>query len=148
MYSAHGWANIWPSYKNDDTVDDLLDDDKMEALRTQIAARIQQLGLDRTAARIYPNPFAEIRALNYETHLWLSGSNNHAQWHEAIVDLFSYIATVAPGSYGLLYTENDDDREHPNHFRVWVLARGAFVERGDPFLSLHFPVVEDPTSGT
>jgi Immunity protein 7 len=148
MYSAHGWATISPSYKNDDTVDDLLDDDKLEVLRTQIADHIQRLGLDRTEARMCPNPFAEIRALNYETHLWLSGCNNHAQWHEAIVDLFSYVATVAPGSYGLLYIENDEDPEHPNHFRVWVLARGALVERGDPFLSPHFPVVEDPASGS
>jgi hypothetical protein len=140
MYAVHGWATIWPTYKNDDTVDDLLD--QMDALRDQIADRIQHLGLDRTEQRM--NPFAEIRPLNNEIHLWLSGNNNHAQWHEAIMDLFSDIANVAPGSYGLLYTENDEDPEHPNQFRVWVLARGAFVERGDPFLSPRFPVVEDP----
>lgn len=142
MYSVHGWATIWPSYKNDDTVDDMLDDDQMDALRRKIADHIQELGLNRTEQQM--NPFAEIRALNYTTHLWLSGSNNHAVWHEAIMDLFTYIATVAPGSYGLLYIENDEDPQHSNHFRVWVLARGAFVERGDPFLSPHFPVVEDP----
>lgn len=140
MYSAHGWATIWPSYKNDDAVDDLLD--HMDALRDQIADHIQQLGLDRTEQQM--NPFAEIRPLNNELHLWLSGNNNHAVWHEAIMDLFSYIANVAPGSYGLLYTENDEDPKHPNQFRVWVLARGVFVERVDPFLSPHFPVVEDP----
>lgn len=144
MYSVHGWATIWSSYKNDDTVDDLLDDDKLDALRNQIAERIQHLGLDRSEQRIHPNPFAEIHTLNYETHLWLSGSNNHAQWHEAIMDLFRYITDIAPGSYGLVYIENDKDPEHPNDFRVWVLARGAFVERGDPFLSPHFPVIEDP----
>src|SRR5690348_3445639 len=116
MYSTHGWATIWPSYKNDDAVDELLDDDKMDALRNQIADHIRQLGLDRTDQRM--NPFAEIRALNYETHLWLSGSNNHAQWHEAILGVFSYIADVAPGSYGSLYIENDEDPERADHFRV------------------------------
>lgn len=142
MYSVHGWATIWPSYKNDDTVDNMLDDDQMDALRRKIADHIQELGLNRTEQQMHP--FAEIRALNYTTHLWLSGSNNHAVWHETIMDLFTFLATVAPGSYGLLYVENDEDPGHANRFRVWVLARGAFVERGDPFLSPHFPVVEDP----
>jgi hypothetical protein len=140
VYSVHGWATISPSYKNDDTVDDLLD--HMDELRGQIADKIRHLGLDRTDR--WTNPFAEIHALNYATHLWLSGSNNHPRWHETIMELFTYIATVAPGSYGLLYVENDEDTEHPNQFRVWVLARGALVERGDPFLSPHFPVVEVP----
>jgi hypothetical protein len=115
----------------------------MEALRDRIADRIQHLGLAR-ADRSVKNPFAEIRALNNETHLWLTGNNNHAVWHRAIIALFRYIADVAPGSYGLLYTEDDEDPEHPNQFRVWVLARGTLAERGDPFLSPHFPVVEDP----
>lgn len=144
MYSVHGWATISPSYRNDDALDDLLDDDKMDALRDQIANYIRELGLDRTEQRM--NPFAEIYDLNYETHLWLTGSNNHATWHQAIMDLFNFIADKAPGSYGLLYVENDEDAEHPGHFRVWVLARGALVEHGDPFLSPHFSVVEDHTS--
>jgi hypothetical protein len=146
MYSAHGWATIWPSFKNDDSVDDLLEQERLEALRDQIAAHIQHGGLERTEGRM--NPFAEIRTLNNEMHLWLSGNNNHAQWHEAIVDLFHYIASVAPGAYGLLYTMNDEDAAHPNQFRVWVLARGALVERGDPFLSPYFPTVEDLASGS
>jgi hypothetical protein len=140
MYSAHGWATIWPSEKNDDAADDVLD--QMDALRDQIANHIQQLGLSRPEQGMR-NPFAEMRALNNATHLWLSGNNNHAVWHEAILDLFRYIANVAPGSYGLLYTEDDEDSEHPNQFRVWVLARGILAERGDPFLSPHFPTVED-----
>jgi hypothetical protein len=127
-------------------VDDLLEHDRMDALRDQIVAHIQHVGLERTEQRM--NPFAEIRKLNNEMQLWLSGNNNHAQWHAAIVDLFHYIANIAPGSYGLLYIENDEDPEHRNHFRVWVLARGALVERGDPFLSPHFPIVEDVAGGS
>ncbi len=67
MYSVHGWATISPSYRNDDALGDLLDDDKMDALRDQIANYIRELGLDRTEQRM--NPFAEIRDLNSETHL-------------------------------------------------------------------------------
>jgi hypothetical protein len=145
MYSAHGWATIWPSFKNDDAVDDLLEQERMDALRDKVAKYIQQVGLERT--KEHRNPFAELRTLNNEMHLWLSGNTNHATEHETIVDLFHYIATVAPGAYGLLYTMNDEDAAHPNHFRVWVLARGTLVERGDPFLSPYVPSVEDvPTS--
>ena len=51
---------------------------------------------------------------------------------------------ITPGSYGLLYTLDDEDAAHVNAFRVYVLARGALVERTDPFLSPFVPVVEDP----
>jgi hypothetical protein len=145
VYSAHGWATIWPSVKNDDSVDDLLEPERMDALREQIAAHIQHVGLERTDQQM--NPFAEIRALNNEIQLWLSGNTNHDSDHEVIVGLFHYIADVAPGAYGLLYTMNDEDAVRPNHFRVWVLARGALVERSDPFLSPYFPTVEDLSSG-
>jgi hypothetical protein len=141
MYSVHGWATIWPSYKNDDALDAMLD--QMDALSAQIAEHILHLGLDHGETRA--NPFAEIRPLNNEIHLWISGNNNHAVWHDAVIALFSYIAQVAPGSYGLLYVEDDEDAEHPNQFRVWVLARGTLVERSDPFLSPRIPVVEDPS---
>jgi len=146
MYSAHGWATIWPSFKNDESVDDLLEQERLEALRDDIAAHIERAGLKRTQE--HDNPFAEILPLNNEMHLWLSGNTNHATEHTAIVELFHYIAEVAPGAYGLLYTRNDEDATHPNHFRVWVLARGTLVERGDPFLSPYFPDVEDLASGS
>ena len=64
------------------------------------------------------------------------------------MELFYHIASVASVTYGLLYTMNDEDAAHPNQFRVWVLARGALVERGDPFLSPYFPAVEDLASGS
>jgi hypothetical protein len=75
--------------------------------------------------------------------LWLPGNTNHATEHETIVDLFHYIANPAPGAYGLLYTLSDQDAACPNHFRVWVLARGTLVERGDPFLSPYVLSVDD-----
>jgi hypothetical protein len=95
VYSAHGWATIWPSFKNDDAVDDLLEREQLEALRDQIATPVQQFGLERTEEQM--NPFAEIRSHSNETHLWLSGNTNHATEHEAIVGLWS-CSTTSPAS--------------------------------------------------
>jgi hypothetical protein len=65
MYSAHGWASIWPSYKNDDSADDLLDTDKMDALREKIGDYIKQLGLERMERA---NGFAEVGYLKRLTY--------------------------------------------------------------------------------
>ena len=65
-----------------------------------------------------------------------------------MVNLFQYIAKIAPGSYGLLYIRDDEDHlrgnDYENCFRVWRLCRGTLIELDDPFLSPAIPVVEDP----
>jgi hypothetical protein len=38
-------------------------------------------------------------------------------------------------------SSKDEDVAHLNQFRLWVLARGAFVERRDSFPSPQFPDV-------
>jgi hypothetical protein len=55
------------------------------------------------------------------------------------------IAEKLPGSYGLLY-EQDDEMPvppGPNAFRGRVLARGRIELRLDPFLSPSIPTTED-----
>ncbi len=58
--------------------------------------------------------------------------------------LFASFARVAPESYGLPGTRDDEDPAHEQAFRVFVLARGTLAERADPFLSPFVPSVEDP----
>ncbi|NOU92933.1 hypothetical protein GC093_06750 [Paenibacillus sp. LMG 31456] len=47
------------------------------------------------------------------------------------------------GSYGLLYTQDDEDVEDNNKFVVWKLTRGILTREKDSFLSPYIPVVED-----
>src|SRR5262249_28929453 len=88
-----------------------------------------------------------VDVMNGQAHLWTAGCKNHATTiGQELLGLFHFIARVAPGSYGLLYTLDDEQPAHNNAFRVYVLARGALTEQADPFLSPFVPVVEDPYS--
>ncbi len=74
------------------------------------------------------------------------GLRNHR--YEPVVDLFRWMASELPYSYGLLYVHDDEDihrgAERDNEFRVWRLARGEFGEFADSFLSPYIPTVEPP----
>ncbi|QKS45332.1 hypothetical protein HUB94_13595 [Paenibacillus cellulosilyticus] len=86
----------------------------------------------------------ELKAINRQYHLWLSGLNNHEPTSKYDpVEIMQTIGVMAPGSYGLLYVYNDVNEQLSNVFRVFVLARGCVKERDDPFLSPIIPVVAD-----
>ena len=82
--------------------------------------------------------------------VYVHGLRNHAR--PAILHLFEAIARTAPGSYGLLYVRDQEDRRgagYDDSFRVWRLAHGQLTEEADPFLSPCVPTIEhayDPKS--
>ena len=55
------------------------------------------------------------------------------------------VTSDLPASSGLLYERDDEAPDWPgqNAFKVTVIARGATLERFDPFLSPCSPVIED-----
>jgi len=134
MFEFHGWATIRFTPENRDIEGEgALQDSTMEAVRDFIRAReLDQWG----------NALIDLRGRNGATQLTVAGCNNHANISPELLGLYRYIAQVAPGSYGILYTYDDED--FAGNFRIYVLARGAFRERTDPFLSPFVPVVEDP----
>jgi hypothetical protein len=86
----------------------------------------------------------DLRVLNGQAQLWVSGFKNHTTpLAQNMLGLFTHIGDVAPGSYGLLYMLDDEDPEHENRFSVYVLARSTLSEQTDPFLSPFVPLVED-----
>lgn len=80
------------------------------------------------------------RAGNGLVVLSVHGLRNHR--YEPVIDLFRWLATELPDSYGLLYIHDDEDFNFSNDFRVWRLARGNCDELADPFLSPYLPTVE------
>ena len=84
--------------------------------------------------------------LNGDLHvLSIAGHKNHR--YEPVIDLFDWLAANGPGSYGLLYVQDDEDFKrgsYENEFRAWKLARGVLEEQSDPFLSPCIPIIEDP----
>lgn len=133
MYEFHGWAAIRQSPQEEDV-------DRSWEIHTTLQEHISVL--DWTPGAL------DLRFVNGADHLWLAHFYNHrpaGTWDP--VELFQYVARIAPGSYGLLYIWDDEDRDgFQNQFQVYVLARGEVYRRMDPFLSPCIPVLEDEST--
>ena len=84
---------------------------------------------------------ADFRCLNAEWQLSLSGCRNHAR--PGALDLFTEIARIAPGSYGVMFIRDDEDADTPEQWWQCVMARGQVRRHGDGLISPHRPTVED-----
>ncbi|MEZ6068903.1 MAG: Imm7 family immunity protein [Pirellulales bacterium] len=128
MFEFHGWATI--QYHSHDT-DAILQD----RCWNRLVAHVE----------VTPNDFIRLQRYNGVDSLDIAGQHNHRA--EYVIGLFQWVAENAPGSYGLLYVHDDEDRsrgiDHSNCFRVWRLCRGQLDEFDDPFLSPVIPTIED-----
>jgi hypothetical protein len=89
-------------------------------------------------------PSDPICHVNYSRILQLSGGANHkGSDHESLLDVLRHLVYILPGSHGLVYWSDDEDPVIADCYKVIVIARGAFYERFDPFLSPKRPTIED-----
>ena len=128
MFEFHGWASV--NYDTHDTDADLQDE-----CWSLVEEHVRTLGSEHVRTQRY----------NGCDSLHLAGQHNHRT--DYVIDLFLWLATHAPGTYGLLYVRDDEDNsrggDYSNEFRVWKLCRGTLTELKDPFLSPCIPTVED-----
>ena len=160
MVEFHGWATIRFTAENRDREDEeQLQDAAVAAVQSYVHAmgygpvtdapvlteRVAHPYSGALVSAARANVVVDVRIVNGKTQLWAAGAKNHAApVKQELLDLFTYIAHVAPGSYGLLYLHDDEDPTHFNAFEVYVLRRGALSVQADPFLSPFVPLVEDP----
>lgn len=137
MFEFHGWSTI-RVYASDSESLEIIHAREEHAI-SRVRARIRetqdefsQFGLQRTSNAL----------IVLQTH----GLRNHR--YEPVLELFQWVATEFPLSYGLLYVHDDEDVrrgfDYSNEFRVWRMARGELIEFDDPFLSSYIPTVEPP----
>lgn len=135
MYTVNGWFQLVA----DDEAEDNLVAGLQDYCRTFEGTNIQVR---------WPSP-------NYADFLTIAGNANHLRTHSADVHgLLQLVGERLPGSWGLLY-EQDDEREEspgPGVYRVTTMIRGLLEERMDPYFSPIVPVIEGlewgPGSGT
>jgi hypothetical protein len=130
LYQFHGWFGI-----NTDT--DSSDAEDLASAVNAIQAAVDDLDWD--------NGLAEVRAFNGTFFLYLLGAGNRPRTFPADIEsLLDVVSSVAPGSYGLLYSWDDDlSDEAGNMFRVQVMAKGIVTPHRDPFLSPIVPTLSD-----
>ncbi|KGE19581.1 Imm7 family immunity protein [Paenibacillus wynnii] len=130
MFEFHGWATVHESTTEADA-------GNLDLIAKNIQNFVANLHWDSGLLKVYP--------ANGAYHLSVGGLlNRKGTEAEEIIKLFQFIAQQAPGSYGLLYTRDDEDIEgFDNEFRVFILARGRIEHKKDAFLSPFVPIVED-----
>jgi hypothetical protein len=135
MFEFHGWINICPDESDDANIEVL--DDRQRLLTNEVEQRTKDIAWCNGVFTVH-------RGLNGEDHLVLTGCANHRQ--PQVIELFSWVASRQPHSYGLLHIRDDEDcaRGHDNEFRVFALARGTLTEATEPLLSPCIPKIEEP----
>lgn len=134
MFEFHGWFNLSDSPCENDV-------GRLASFVGRLEQQVAALDWHASLA------FAEVRVLNGEYRLVVGGSLNHrGQIGRELDELLEFVATEAPGSYGLLHWRDMEGElpAGPNNYHVVVMARGTLTLRLDPFLSPTIPTVEDP----
>lgn len=131
MFEYHGWITLRSTAE-------ALDDEpplRLDEIRTLV---------DELAGYA----LMDLQPMNGTDYIHLGGSPNHRGQHGAeVIDLFTKVGRLAPGSYGLLYVHDDEDPEHRQDFRVFRLVRGVVTEHADHLLSPVIPTLEDAETG-
>jgi hypothetical protein len=130
MVEFHGWAVISDNAYESDF-------DILENIVKGINKRIDTIKGD--------NQIFELKAINGKYMLAVAGFTNHkSQDVIEVLDFFSEIPKVAPGSYGLLYMHDDEDKEDKDDvFRIWKIAKGELTVIDDQLLSPCSKVIFD-----
>ncbi|MET9959937.1 Imm7 family immunity protein [Streptomyces sp. NPDC006326] len=130
MFEYHGWITVRETAGEDE------DDVRLRHVVDELQLRIAQMA----------SPYLlDLRWMNGEPFIHLGGHSNHRSSPD-VVGLFEHVATVAPGSYGLLHVRDDEDPAHGNDMRVLRLARGTVTQHTEALLSPCIPTLEDPST--
>ena len=121
MVELHGWFTIREAFREQDESDEVLAD-----AISRIEKALENLnGI---------NVFVRLLVQNGAHNLLINGNFNHSdsRWIE-INELIQFVATVAPGSFGILHFHNDEDKTgRDNQFQAIVMKKGKIhtvVER-------------------
>ncbi|MFC3453222.1 immunity 7 family protein [Amycolatopsis speibonae] len=129
MFEYHGWVTIQASPSGDDDA----------ALLERIVERVH-----RAVRDFDDGDLVDLRWAAGAPVLHLGGMDKHGTTiAPELVDLFTRVGDLAPGSYGLLHVWDDQDPEHDNEFKVYRMARGLVTEHRDEHLSPVAPTVLD-----
>ena len=129
MFEYHGWVTIQETTSGDDDA----------ALLERLVDRVHRAIRD---ARDFD--LVDLRWSAGIPMLHLGGFDKHGGLlAPELIELFTRVGELAPGSYGLLHVFDDQDTERDNDFRVFRMARGLVTELTDPHLSPVAPTVLD-----
>ncbi|QRP45920.1 immunity 7 family protein [Amycolatopsis sp. FDAARGOS 1241] len=129
MYEYHGWVTIAATASGDDDAN----------LLERLVDRVHRAVRDARTLDL-----VDLRWSAGMPMLHLGGLDKHGgAIAPELIETFTRVGELAPGSYGLLYVWDDQDPDHDNEFRVFRMARGLVSEHSDTQLTPVAPTVLD-----
>ncbi|MET7990666.1 immunity 7 family protein [Amycolatopsis sp. NPDC005232] len=129
MYEYHGWVTIAATTSGDDDA----------ALLERLVDRVHRAVRDAGTLDL-----VDLRWSAGMPMLHLGGLDKHGgAIAPELLETFTRVGELAPGSYGLLHVWDDQDPDHDNEFRVFRMARGLVTEFRDEHLTPVAPTVLD-----
>ncbi|MEQ8573743.1 MAG: Imm7 family immunity protein [Fulvivirga sp.] len=86
------------------------------------------------------NDFTVMNGSNGVITIHISGHTNH--FSHGPQDMLEWVRDNAPGSFGLIYTMDDEHPSQDNEFRVFRLAKNKIDEFKDELLSPYVGTIE------
>ncbi|MEV7119539.1 Imm7 family immunity protein [Kitasatospora griseola] len=136
MFEYHGWITVRERADAEDAADFAAEQARLRSLVEAIEERAREAG---------GHGLLDVRWINGEPFLHLGGFRNHAD--PEILAFYREVGVRAPGSYGLLYVHDEEDRAHADEFVVHRMVRGQVSVHADAHLSPCIPVLEEPWLG-
>ena len=128
MFEYHGWVTIQATASGDDDA----------ALLERLVDRVHRAIRDAADFDL-----VDLRWSAGMPMLHFGGFDKHGAQAADLLTLFTRAGELAPGSYGLMHTWDDQDTENDNNFRVYRMARGQVTEREDAHLTPVAPTILD-----
>ena len=132
MIDINGWICIRESFNEEEE-----NENKLNSIINLIESKISnELNIS--------NEYYDLRWVNGAAYLNITIAHNHRRT-ERPFEFFKWIASIAVGSYGLIYVMDDEDPkpENENKFKVWRIKKGKISILDDPFLSPINPEIEE-----
>ena len=128
MIELHGWLTIRETFEDED----LLSQNEIEVVMQRVKAIIQSNTCDIKLQYVNGTAFLHT----------LFSSNHHTSEVDEIIETYKSISQIAIGSYGMIYLQDDEDKNHCNEFQVYIFKRGQCIYQIDTHFSPCIPTIE------
>lgn len=131
MIELYGWLSVRETYENEELF--------TQNIIGEITKNVQSI--------IENNKCIKLRYANGTPFInTLFCSNHRTNKTDEIIETYKRISETASGSYGIIYLQDDEDKEHFNGFQIFVFKKGSCNYYTDTNFSPCIPTIEGETN--